>query len=1211
MLPKPPECSGCPLHADPFGKPEGWVPAHGSGENGVLVVLEAPGKDEEKKGIPTVGKAGYALWSKVLRATNEAREGFRVHSALSCRPPEDRLAGAPYEHAALANCATNLDRTIKEHKEASLKRGRTPVILTLGGIAFQQVMGWGKGDRRLDLSYYNYPHWSERRACWVVASAKPGYFVRGNQAQTPMLTYAFEQALRIALHPSYEAEAPKHLCDPSPATALRWAQGYIAAHQRNPKVVLAYDIETPFKKGSDEEEVSREDDSDYTILRCGYAYGAPGDTPQVISFPWTAPYLAAHSIIYAHQGEDGEAQKVGWNSDNYDNPRIAKHLPMKGTYLDGMLAWHVLESSLRKGLGVVVPFYCPDHPFWKSWSGNQPALYNACDADVTLRCWHGIYADLRKGDLWSVFERHVYKIQFVLGHMRDKGVPFDMAARGRAERKVAALLEESDSNIQAAVPMGARATKVYKKLPKEPIEGLQEVPARVEGKVCPACAAEGVKAAHFKSIGKKRLKKGERENPCHGWKAVKRLIDGKEWHLPLDFKVSATSLKRYQAYLGHKPVFHRREKNPDGSRKVTFDATAIQTLERRYPEDPLYKEIATFSKRRKLLGTYIGRTNPLTGVIKGGMPVEADGRVHTQITSTPSTLRFASQNPNLQNLPRPNARDEDDIANLIRGMIVAGKGNLLGASDFCVVPRTRILKSDLSWAEARDLEVGDELIGFDEDFSPLKGLGKGHRRYSCFRRSVVKAKRLIRRPLVRVYTDRGMTTVSAEHRFVARSRSYPRKWVEAQNLKPGMLMPFLSAPWEREVSYDAGWLAGYLDGEGWVSNRGGVGHGQLPGSVLAKAQRLFAERGYEFRNQTCTTTAQCEHLGGMGSALRLLGSIRPVRLLEKAPMIWEGRTISSKTSKPATVLAVEPMPEGEVIALETSTGTFISDGFFSHNCGIEAVLVGWEAGDPNYVRLARRDVHSFYTAHAIHMLEPERLSANDLPLLSWDDEKLFTRLGEIKRSFKWDRNNLYKHLVHAINFGQKPPGAQQTIYKATGVNHDVHTLRKLMALYGEELFPSIPKWQEETRRRADKDGFLRNAFGYVHHFFGVFERKRHWVGDKARTKGEWIVNCRPGPDASAVLAFGPQSNAAAILKEAMLRIHFERWEEAGQYLRLPIHDELFYEAPEGVMPQVIQVFEEEMGKPIPELNMPDHWGLGPQLSILVESKSGRRWSSMD
>ena len=470
MIPKPSSCEGCELHDPPIGKPRGFVPPSGSGSNGALVVLEAPGRDEEEKGIPTSGKAGYALWAKVLRVTKQPREGFRIHYVLSCRPPEDRLAGTRYEHQAIAKCAPNLTRTIRDHKAAAQAAGITPVVLTLGRTAFIQVMGWSGNDRRLGLAYYNYPHWSERHGCWVIASAEPSYFVRGNQAQTPVLTYAFEQALRIATQPNYVAEVPNHLCDPSPATALRWAEGYVAAHRRNPKVVLAYDIETPYKQHTDEETVSREDDADYTILRCGYAYGASEDRPRVVSFPWTAPYLAAHRLIFAHQGE-----KVGWNSDNYDNPRIIKHFPMRGTYLDGMLAWHVLESGLRKGLGAVVPFYCPDHPFWKSWSGNQPALYNACDADVTLRCWHGIVAGLRKGDLWSVFERHVLKIQSVLAYLREQGLAFDLAARGRAEQKVSALLAESNARIQAVVPAGARAVKVYKRLPKEHYEEV-EVP---------------------------------------------------------------------------------------------------------------------------------------------------------------------------------------------------------------------------------------------------------------------------------------------------------------------------------------------------------------------------------------------------------------------------------------------------------------------------------------------------------------------------------------------------------------------------------------------------------------------------------------------------------------------------------------------------------------------------------------------------------------
>ena len=92
-----------------------------------------------------------------------------------------------------------------------------------------------------------------------------------------------------------------------------------------------------------------------------------------------------------------------------------------------------------------------------------------------MRCWHGIFAGLRKGDLWGVFERHVLKIQSVLAYLREQGLAFDLAARGRAEQKVSALLAESNARIQAVVPAGARAVKVYKRLPKEHYEEV-EVP---------------------------------------------------------------------------------------------------------------------------------------------------------------------------------------------------------------------------------------------------------------------------------------------------------------------------------------------------------------------------------------------------------------------------------------------------------------------------------------------------------------------------------------------------------------------------------------------------------------------------------------------------------------------------------------------------------------------------------------------------------------
>ena len=94
--------------------------------------------------------------------------------------------------------------------------------------------------------------------------------------------------------------------------------------------------------------------------------------------------------------------------------------------------------------------------------------------------------------------------------------------------------------------------------------------------------------------------------------------------------------------------------------------------------------------------------------------------------------------------------------------------------------------------------------------------------------------------------------------------------------------------------------------------------------------------------------------------------------------------------------------------------------------GIEAVLVGYFALSPRYIRLAKIDVHSYYTAYALHELDG-RVSANDLPDVNWPNDRLIPHLAALKKEFKHERNSLYKHLVHGANFMQGAKGAAEKI----------------------------------------------------------------------------------------------------------------------------------------------------------------------------------------
>lgn len=61
----------------------------GNPDAGVVFVGEAPGRDEDLKGEPFVGKAGQLL-TKILGAIGFAREDVYICNVLKCRPPNNR-----------------------------------------------------------------------------------------------------------------------------------------------------------------------------------------------------------------------------------------------------------------------------------------------------------------------------------------------------------------------------------------------------------------------------------------------------------------------------------------------------------------------------------------------------------------------------------------------------------------------------------------------------------------------------------------------------------------------------------------------------------------------------------------------------------------------------------------------------------------------------------------------------------------------------------------------------------------------------------------------------------------------------------------------------------------------------------------------------------------------------------------------------------------
>lgn len=584
MILKPVEkCGGCPLFEAPYGKKVGFSVPTGEMTGGVAIVAEALGADEEIEGIALVGKSGYALFQQLARVGIQ-REQFRLLNVLSCRPPDNKLVKMPYEKAAISCCSPILDANLAEAREMALGMGKTFVIVTLGVTSFKRILNldYKKDEALLKSDFWGYPFWSDQYRAWVFAAPHPAYLLRGKANLWPIVQFVFNRAIEVA-NGGLTLLEHDYLLDPQPHSFDEWIRGYEGSLGSIPDNPLSYDIETPYKKKTSEEDLGKEDDADHTILRVSFSYLGTNGQTSTVSVKWSTEFLAGIERLF-----EVAPYVLGWNSDNYDSPRVQKHVPIKGVGIDGMVAWHVLNTSLPKSLGFVTPYYVQNTTAWKYLSEAQPAFYNAKDAEMALLNYVGIKKDLQTNRLWDVFDRHVLKLNKALKYMSNTGILRDETMRQGAEDTLGVQLDAIAAEMETAVPQEARKFKIYKKKPKVVDPDMFEVVKEFPVKYCSLCSVQKPTKLHTKI--------------CPGFEVVELVEPQVTWAKPLEFKISKVGLTKYQQVLKHQAIVDWREQ------KTTFNEDAMTRLMKAYPSDRLYPLIGKHRKIQKLLSTYIGVT---------------------------------------------------------------------------------------------------------------------------------------------------------------------------------------------------------------------------------------------------------------------------------------------------------------------------------------------------------------------------------------------------------------------------------------------------------------------------------------------------------------------------------------------------------------------------------------------------------------------------
>ena len=259
----------------------------------------------------------------------------------------------------------------------------------------------------------------------------------------------------------------------------------------------------------------------------------------------------------------------------------------------------------------------------------------------------------------------------------------------------------------------------------------------------------------------------------------------------------------------------------------------------------------------------------------------------------------------------------------------------------CTHVDTKILTSDLRYVPAGEIKVGDELVGFDESIS-----GQGKRRR--FKKTVVThSKRLVRECLKIEFSDGSNIIVTPEHRFLS-----PRlhnganwSWKEAKDFNVGDVLTRIVPMFHPAKSYEAGYLAGFYDGEGSVSGSRGRDTGtirincsQKGGKTMGFVRSTMEKMGYKI---SCAhengTPEKYEmvyqwNLCGKFQCLKFLGEIRPQRLINNLNINTIGSLHVFNDDSRTKITRITPVGECEIQEITTTEKTYISDGFPSHNC---------------------------------------------------------------------------------------------------------------------------------------------------------------------------------------------------------------------------------------------------------------------------------------
>lgn len=251
---------------------------------------------------------------------------------------------------------------------------------------------------------------------------------------------------------------------------------------------------------------------------------------------------------------------------------------------------------------------------------------------------------------------------------------------------------------------------------------------------------------------------------------------------------------------------------------------------------------------------------------------------------------------------------------------------------YCLTPNHKVLTADLRYVPLGNLCIGDKLLAFDEETK------KPHNGRHYTESIVLNIKRNIAECFAVELGTGEIFYTTAEHKWLVGKKPFYWHWMQTKDLLCGTghscSHPYKIFPdFNEELSYEAGWLSGFFDGEGTLGARADIAVCQKDNAALSRAKDYLSKLNIPFSIHSHSTSGVfvISILGGVVERIKTLGRLRPIRLLKNLKINELGR-MERRNAEATFIKSVTPIGKKEIVEIKTSSSTLIVEGYPMHNC---------------------------------------------------------------------------------------------------------------------------------------------------------------------------------------------------------------------------------------------------------------------------------------